>query len=390
MSLASCCTHSFEPRTRSRGQSYFYGQSVEITAYLDGCVEAYVEGSRRSPYEVVLDWSRADRRMLEASCTCPHYEDGFLCKHIWATILAVDASHLVDDVPESYRLDVVHDDEIDDDDLYDSSHATGLSNLSPYRNESGFGGNGPFRRQTSAHWKRQLPTAHPREQQLVAAAIGNWPGRAQTESEAWYVLNVGTSLERGSLVIDFHQRQRKKDGKFGKIKRLSVRRKEQPEISNTEDVEFLQLLLGNQAQNDSQYHSYYYSGSYHDSQTYTRSVVAPAMYGVLLPRLCETGRFVWLLNGSLPVEDGRVLAWDDGPAWAFRLRVTSDDAAQAWAIEGELFRADESVPLQDAVLLLAHGLVLFPDRLARLDASDAFAWAAALRKASPIQVPFAD
>jgi superfamily II DNA or RNA helicase len=328
--------------------------------------------------------------MLEATCSCPHYEDGFLCKHIWATILAVDASRVIDDVPEAYRLDVLREDEIDDDDPYDSGHASGPGNLSPYRRRTEFGGNGPFRRPTQPNWKRQLPSASPPSTRSVTAALGSWPSRAPTESEAWYALNVDTSLERGSLVIDFHQRQRKKDGQFGKIKRLMVKRKEQPEISNAEDLDLLQLLLGNQAQNDSQFHSYYYSGSYLDGQTFTRSIVAPAMYDVLLPRLCRTGRFVWLLNSSLPVEDGDPLAWDDGPAWEFRLRVTPNETAQAWDIEGELFRADASVPLHDAVLLLAHGLVLFPDRLARLDASDSFPWAVALRKASPIQVPYTD
>jgi superfamily II DNA or RNA helicase len=365
---------------------------VEITAYLDDCVEAEVEGSARSPYQVVLDWSAAGQGILRATCSCPHYEDGFLCKHIWATILAADALGLGNDLPASRRLNVVHDDNMQEEELgLDDAPFARPGNRPPAGTFPGFDRNGAFIRPAPAHWKQQLPTAQGHEKGAGSHPTRDWRDRTPTYSEAWYVVNVTSSLEQGNLVIDFYQRQRKKDGQLGKWKRLEVPRKENAPISNPEDGELLQLLLGNQPQSDSHYPSYYhYNHAYDDRQTYSRTAVAPAMYDLLLPRLADTGRFLWLLNTSLPAEEGRPVAWDDGPPWQFRVRITQDDDRQAWQLAGELFRADEAISLQQAVLLLARGLVLFPDRLGRLDASDSFAWVAALRKTSSIQVPYRD
>jgi superfamily II DNA or RNA helicase len=54
-----------------------------------------------------------------------------------------------------------------------------------------------------------------------------------------------------------------------------------------------------------------------------------------------------------------------------------------------LRRGDERVDLAAPVLLLASGLVIFPDRIGRLDAGGAFAWISHLRRVGPLAVPAA-
>ena len=69
-----------------------------------------------------------------------------------------------------------------------------------------------------------------------------------------------------------------------------------------------------------------------------------------------------------------------------------DDAFASTAtvkLAGHLQRGEQTARLGDAVLLLAHGVVLFPETLARLDAQHDFAWISALRQAPAIEVPYA-
>ena len=85
------------------------------------------------------------------------------------------------------------------------------------------------------------------------------------------------------------------------------------------------------------------------------------------------------------------IVWDDGDPWQFRLDVEEDDQEQLWRLSGHVCRGGSVVPLSDVVLLMATGLVLFPDRLARLDVSpDHFGWIVILRAQPAIEVPYSD
>ena len=94
---------------------------------------------------------------------------------------------------------------------------------------------------------------------------------------------------------------------------------------------------------------------------------------------------------SLPAEEGSSIAWDDGEPWRFRLRAEEDDQRQLWRLSGQVCRGGEVVSFSDVVLLMATGIILFPDKLARLDVSpDHFGWIVILRAQPAIQVPYSD
>ncbi len=394
MALTRSCSSSFDSATRTRGAAYYYGRCVEITNRRRFGVTALVTGSGPEPYEVDLDWTRVVDGAVDAFCTCPRYTDGALCKHVWATILAADAAGLAPHIVGGPQLVVYHEQEAED--------APGVGHQSPGKSPPSYLAP-PSRPEPSRpvakpaqppSWKQLLSPARGSETPALGYASPSAPrgeildanGR---RSEAWYLLNVAASLERGQLVVDFYHRETKKTGDFGKIKRLSVRRTDRLAGYSTEDRQLLLLLLGNSPQNDSYYGSYY-GGSFADSQAFNRCVASPALYDSLLPRLCATGRFVWLLNNAVPLEEGRAVAWDDGAPWRFRLAIQPDDARQRWSVLGQLYRGEQTHPLSDAVLLLSNGLVLFPHSLGRLAASDDFGWISTLRKHPTVEVPYAD
>ena len=397
MPLAARCSAVFDSTARQRGSAYYYGGCVTLTERQHGGVRALVRGSSAQPYQVHLDWSHADEREVEAFCSCPRYQDGILCKHLWATMLAVDAQGLANGLRGSSRLYVAHEfDLLDGEELEDpaqraSSFAIVSPSEAPARKR--LGGRAPGTSPASHRgpdWRRQLSTALGHVPETDFDPLEEWTEIADKRREAWYVLNVGESLKRGKLLVDFHQREQGKTGEFGKLKRLSLRRQDQLSFTDPRDACLLQLLLGNDAQSDTSYNSYYYGSSYYGEQTYSRTAISPAMYDQLLPQLCATGRFVWLLDAALSAEEGRRVAWDDGPPWQFRLRLDPDQAQQCWRIVGQLQRGEQTAPLTDAVLLLGHGIVLFADTLARLDAQQDFPWISALRQTPTIEVPYAD
>ncbi|HUT12369.1 MAG TPA: SNF2-related protein [Thermoguttaceae bacterium] len=394
MSIADVFASSFSSTTISRGRAYFDSGRVRIRQADGQHVAADVAGSRRTPYSVDIDWSNAVDGEGAATCTCPHYEDGYLCKHIWATLLKIDREGLGGVIPPG-RASMLHeyDEELDgeDDDWEDDEPDAVAGPTVHGGHPDRFDVRGAPIRHTNRSsptsiWQGQLRAVSDhatRQATAKGAALPSMP----KQREAWFVLNVGETLNSGQLIVDFRQRETRNNGGFGKIKKLSVHVNDVPEFIDEEDGRLVELLVGNQASDESSYAHYYYS----DYRSFSRAAVAPAMYDLMLPRLCATGRFVWLSNSSRPGEEGKPIAWDGGDPWRFRLRAEDDGRRQLWRLSGRVWRGGNSEPLENAVLLMATGLVLFPDRLARFDVPRGdFGWIVSLRTQPAIEVPYAD
>jgi len=373
MSLATELSSHFDPKTRARGRTYFERGSVASITDVDDGVIATVVGSAPSPYEVYIKCSPDYSNVTELRCSCPRFADGYLCKHIWATLLELD---LEDD--EADILDE-EDDEFDD---LASDWEIARSAAAPSIAE-GIG----HRRRSSTSWRNDLRDVAVIQRLLEENGAGNaLIAAAHKRNEVWYALNVGASTQRGRVAVDLFVRETKKSGKFGKFKRLSARREKLNEFTLPEDRQALGWLLGNKAEDVDRFGYAYEYSSY--TPGVSRIEISPAMYEHLLPMLAATARFVWILERDAGVEDGRSVVWDDGPPWRFQLAVDEDAQAQCWRIRGELRRDDQARSLDNAVLLDEGGLVLWEDSLARLQHDASFAWAPPLRRTSAIEIPF--
>src|SRR3990172_12631446 len=90
MTLAKRLERQFGPGDRSRGREYFGEGRVHLVRASELGALATVDGSRQ--YAVLLDWSQlSEDGLLFARCDCPRHEEGIWCKHVWATVLALDA-----------------------------------------------------------------------------------------------------------------------------------------------------------------------------------------------------------------------------------------------------------------------------------------------------------
>ena len=89
--LSTRLSHYFTGGVRNRGRSYFQHGKVKILSIdANGSVATEVTGSE--VYMVTLELERSGVSWeIKASCTCPYVDSNFdLCKHIWATVLAVE------------------------------------------------------------------------------------------------------------------------------------------------------------------------------------------------------------------------------------------------------------------------------------------------------------
>jgi len=412
MSFASRCSAEFRRQVRERGEEFFREGRVRLEPVVGATLRAEVDGSSGN-YDVSINWQEADEGFIDAFCTCPAFDDYGPCKHLWATILAADAAGIgpregsgslsvLEISPEEWYDE--HDEygdsgDLDDEDSDDTEEASDWPVIS-FRQHSPAGAKpsgvkgGPG--SEPANWRSQLAGVFHAERSLDS-------GRASLpvldkSREVWFVLEIGETLRSGALAIHFFQRERKKNGEFGKLKSLNTRADMLDQITSADDRELLRLLLTNDREPEENYRPYggrYSHYGYYGYAPKTSEVsLSPEAHDTLLPKLCGTGRFVWVTDVSVQdvEEDGRALAWEGDPPWRFQLSITPDDPGQQWRLEGHLVRTEDEapVPLSSPVLLLASGLVVFEHRLARLEARGIFAWIAAFRRNPAICVPYKD
>lgn len=389
MPLAQHFKKEFSATTRQKGESYYRSSRVTVSETGEFGLEARVRGSTRSPYNVSLDWSDAAEGVL-ADCSCPHFESGNFCKHLWGTILAADqrgvhlpegclpelihANDDFDNYEEEYDDDY---DDLDDDEFADiSAQVAGNHSLNRTSQRSR-----EKRQQHSAAWDRQLGQWR---------ATNNDPGLpAKTRPKrALFVLDVAASFQAGAVVLNLFQQEQRQDGEWGKAKILRVSRGKLSGFDQ-KDQRRLSLVLGNYTGTPWTYGRQIPLHAQYENQT-SQVELVPTLHEWLLPELCAEERLGWVLSGEQPVEDRRPLVWDAGPPWEFRLVIADDPKRKCWTAHGELVQGKRVVPLAEAVLLLSSGLALFPESVARLSPPEDWRWLALLRSTDQLVIPHAD
>jgi superfamily II DNA or RNA helicase len=384
MDLSTRCKADFDARDWRRGQEYLSRGAVSIVDQWPNGIEAAVQGSRSEPYQVGLDWSQADQQTLVVYCSCPRFADVGACKHVAATILAADIERISTPVPGRGPLytepadlggPASEDDEPGGwDDDYEPAVQLAPRGMRRSRTSAGR----KRARDGAAQWKQRLATVG----EVTRAVVEHFqPGRAWSRPrEMWYLLDVARTMTRGWPCISLRQRTLRKDGTPGALKAAKLKRQDAAALASPDD----RMLVGMLAGNDS---GPSYGYSYYDYEQLSDFAIAPAMFEVLLPRLCASGRFGW----QEPVAGGKVgeihhLAWDDGPPWRLRLEADKTADGRSWRLDGVLERDGTREDLRRPLFLLVAGLVAFPDRLARLEAGEDFGWVGVLRS-GPLVVP---
>jgi superfamily II DNA or RNA helicase len=390
MTFAQRCARQFTQTDWQRGEEYYRDDAVSIVVSGPDSLKALVQGNSRLPYSVLLDWSDASDNLIRVDCTCPRFADWGICKHVAATILAADARKLGEMLPGNgdFSIEAGDDDpeedwgnEIEDEDSLPRNAGRGAYEQSR---------SNPLVKSSDA--KRTRPPSWKQKLDALTEVANHRPTRSATPEpgapwsnprQIWYVLEVERTLNCGRLCLSLLQCVMKKDGTPGKLKVARLSQDQAANLPLAEDRRLLELLGGSQNGIDRGY-GYGSLGYYSELSAFS---IAPAYFDFLVPQLCASGRFGWQTQEAGKEIVVQPLAWDNGSPWQLSVNLAKTDDEKHWVLSGTLVRDDAVEDLAKPKVLLAHGIVIFPDRIARFDAGNHFHWASQLRRFGSLSVP---
>lgn len=340
-SLADAVSGSFDIKTRRRGEEYYHSGRVSLTVCKAGHALAYVRGSEE--YEVALT---VDGSSLQVSCDCPAYLTRGLCKHIWATILAVGgklATFLPQGVRRLSQLTEVGLEDVEDEEEPDEGYED--RGPPPYRPV--FSGKPPlpaypygdFARPRGQNWRDVLGHLAPAPAH-APYANEKWP----EQEELAYVAEPRRDHAAG-LLVRILSRRRKRNGQWGKAKPRAVSRRHVPVLRDPVDRQIVGMLLGGSPE-----YGYYEYGGGQKAFGLDESLLE-----LLLPPLCSSGRFSLSIDPDVTVP----LRMENGSPWELVVQVVQR-GGKGYGLAGYLASGQHRRELSEAAVLLGS-FVLFKD-----------------------------
>ncbi len=304
--LIPAVSHAFTTRTRSRGVEYFSGGAVRIEGADPRTIVAAVQGSREKPYICAIDFSQVETRTrLQVECTCPHFFEGHKCKHLYASLLAIDAGG-IELVPSSAlesRLDVVSYEanlSKEDDWFFTGEHAAPL----PQTNQR-------------PEWERKLTT--------LRRASGDWRGLSSVEvaiersqrRRIVYRIDAAQSTSLSSLVLSVYELGPEPD----EARPVPLVTRETQTLGDAVDRHLAQMLAASPLTSSAAAEPGANAGG---QDAPTASLVPAGYHEAALLALARTGR-LQIAEGDRFV----TLAVDDGEAYGVRVRIGAFEEAEA-------------------------------------------------------------
>lgn len=323
MSLSQLLQESFRGDVRFRGSQLFKTEQVTITRVTADSVLAEVRDG--STYQTHV--GRNDGN-VKLGCSCTPDRPQGSCRHLFATLLAIDAGGLVTpgarsghippfaaEAPASTGPDLWEDDPTRD--VYvPPTRARSLRDTILVQ---------PLLRP----WEQRLQSLAHALSSEVAPAPGETPARTR-ERELFFELDPKESADRGAIVVQLTQRQRRTNGQWGKCKAYKLRSGALDRIDREEDRRILAHLLGGTPERTG------WAAQQAELQSSVSRFQLPfSLAEIVLPLLCQTERF--RLTGASDATP--VLTWTDGPPWELRLEVL-DTAASAATGEAPMTPAE--------------------------------------------------
>lgn len=397
----------FRGDVKYRGEVYIKQEQVEVTRVTADSISCLISDER--DYETYL---YREEKGLKLNCECEQAtRQGGKCKHTWATILSVDEEELLSgSCKEGYIPPFITE---DSQPLAFDDEEWAINGDVDFRRES----YGKSSTQASAIKKRLKPweaaLQHVREHLEKDRQISM---SASKEREIYYEIDKDRSQEAKEIILQLMQRQRRTNGQWGKHKPFKLRAGHEQNLQQ-EDSQILVYLAGGTAER---------------SLWYSQDLSAPAtdsfrlpfdLCELVLPQMCATGRCQLVGKGySKPVP----LLWSEDEPWELRIRVDeidtipteliedqivdeeSNDAKEkekeneennetepspskkGWKISGDLVKADETISLNEADLLVAGGLIVQRGKICRLVEFGVFEWVPILLAEDALTIPEED
>ncbi len=347
MSLKSRFAPQFNPKIRDRGLAYFRGGAVKILEHSDFHVLAQVEGTLHYFVRLTLTLNS-----LAVACTCPYFDDGEDCKHIWATMLAADGKNYLSEVGLRGPLKLV----------YDVEAAESLYLLEEDDEPAP---------KPQPPWQQQLAVITNSINNALTPQRNPWPDNR----EIYYVVDPQASRTSGLLTVEIAFRERNRKGEWGKIKKARIQQNQIGQLSDPNDREILSLLQGGRET--------YWSGYSYGFDLPNPFVLANTLQPLLLAKMCATGRCKF--RPEAKDAELKQLEWDDSTTWQFWLVVKR--IGDQYGLNPVLRNGFDEIEFS-AAPMTTEAVVIGPDfKIARFTTNGVRAWSAALRTSGELTIP---
>ena len=388
----------FQASERDRGAELFAAGAV--TAEIDeerACGSVIEPGGNGDPatLKVGIDWTRVAKRRVHVFCECKRFAGGKLCRHIWATLLALGESGPENQPPGKDRLGLRRDRAVNWSDLGIARPKQSVHHAGPPRQQPA-AAVGRRNRVGVTSWRSQLASLRDeigtQKRPLAAAAVPH----PRATSTVHFFINIAASLNASGLVLDVFELG---GGKSAKMKRSGVSLERLQELlftprsaNGNSDASTTTLALVTEISGAASR-----KGKGARSKTKASGIkrfrLPQQLYDNVLPYLCAQGTLGWW--------DGRTqsrlhpLWWDAGTAWHLTLRLKFN-RARIGRISGLLEREGEQLPLDDAMLVLASedgpAFAVFAESIGRLelDRRRDLPWITLLRNSGDMVFPKKD
>lgn len=373
--MAQATAGAFTSRASRQGRQYFVEGRVAIEGADRDTVLAHVNGSRPEPYLVAINFAEVpNRSRLQVQCDCAFFKDGFPCKHLYATLLAIESQGIRMVNPAFYegRLDLVtlkEEISVGRDSFFDSKESLAKANGDDAQERGGEG------RDPSDGWEARLAA--------LRRATGPFPplssaavaiGRAQPRQ--WqFAINAPRSEELQNLVIEVFVREADEWTPYPLTERSLATVPDGPRRTA------LELLSASPLPPYSAPHL-----RLPDGADEAAAVVASGHRAHILPALTNTEALV--LAGPNGRHDEPPLKLDVDKPWQAILRAEADvEMPESWLLEVVFTRDDQTATASQVHLLLRDGLAVIADRVSHVEIGDGFHWIRYLRKNGALRLP---
>jgi superfamily II DNA or RNA helicase len=357
VSLTQLLETKFRGDIRFRGQAYLQADRVSIARVTADDLHAVVRDGVE--YQTHLSRQDGELRMF-CSCVGEGQSRDPACKHLWATLLAVDAgSYLTGAAKQGQMppfaaesryspldLSSWEDDDLDGGDVFQPVEAV-QKNV----------------QRAAQRQPREWETKLQGLRNQMPASTRKGASAESREREIFYEVDIAESRKAQQLTIQTSQRQRRSNGQWGKLKPLKLRPGRLEEIEHADDRRILAFLAGGTPER---------SGWMAQQAEFQTSIfryrVPYELCTLILPLMAASKRLRFLDEN-----DTASLTWEDAEPWQLCLCL-GQEPDQSWALHGEVRRGQQKLPLEACDLILPGGLVIANHQIARLEDFNAFDW----------------
>ena len=380
MSLESATSRAFTTATRELGKKIHKSRNVELVE-TDQFTQAlfYVTGTR--PYRVNLDYTQS-KNQLEIRCTCPHYADGFLCKHSWAAILSANQSGLLPAAGAHEKVLVAHEHELED-----ALQAEELQTLPGFvagtpseDKQKTLDVLGSKASTPKSAWRKVIDSA---EEKVVALGFQGNPTRTRLNRSApHFALDLQKLKRDGKISLQFLFRDQLKDGGSGPMRSAEISQDSIATFADPADQQLLWTVFG-PARLEGPYSGYtsYSRGS-------TNAVLPASRASAVLNQISQAKR-LWA-----------VIDWKDYRArWEPISTESYSFSEDRWSVQLKLSRLGDSYSLTSMltdgklvrrpqeILASLDELIFFADFVAPSSLSNSKTWLEVFKNQIALTIP---